>query len=1571
MKKYVNLILLLAFLLPVQFVSAAQTLIQEGGGAGVSLSTNCDQAQYYALGTLCQDSTSGRLYKGTGAAVVEILSGAANGTGDVLGPGSNHSGYVPTWGAQNSKTLTDGLPYGQSGANTLLQTDSSGNLPTISAAGANFQVLGGGNTIIKKLDATASSLGAANAESITSRTTISAGNIIANSTFYGAAVNTASGNITTFSGTNATISRDLSAANLKISGGANIELVNLGTANAMDISAQNAIVTKGLAGANVNATNAYFTNTSSTNATLSRDLSAANIKATTQAIITSASVNNLSASNSVFTTLSVSGATNLLGATNIIEAAAANFYAGKAAVNNFSATNNVSGTLSVSGAANLLGATNIVALAALNMTAPIANFGANNMSTAASNTYVKNLVAANDILAGGSANINNIAAQNGTLQNAVIAGGSASNLVTTSTAYGVSWDGDMNVPTKKDLYDKIQTMAGGFDPTEPGTIGGTTPGAFNGTIADFSAGNLRVDAGGNTTIKMLNVAAENVTSGDYGSANVRDLSATNADLGATNTTALSATNSVVTNDSSSANLGVSDTATVNGLLSTTYSLGGGNLIGDAAGNVNILKLLNVAASNIAMDAAGNVNIAQLLNVAGSNISMDSAGNVKIAKGLAALNLTVSGAGNISDLAATNYSLGGGNVTQDSAGNIKISKGFAAVNQTISGAGNIHDLAAPNYVLGAGNVTQDSAGNVKIVRGLAATNLTISAASNLGEVAASNLVAPIVNFGGGNFMVQADGTVTAPNMAAGNAAQLLGSTWEDMITTTVIGSTNMAAGMNVVDLSAVNIALASGNFAVDSAGNMKVGYIEYVKQTDVPGQVKLFSDEGDETTGAGFWGPKGSVPADFYFGIPNAPPASANSIIVYATMGADNVADPHYEVIGGSAANRIVQLTSAASLGALNGESLAAVNATKLLGQNWDDPGMIGNTTPAGANHTFINASSNIVVERLHVSGAANILGTLYVGGAVNILGAMNAASNVQISGGINAPTFDFAAGNIKTGAGGNLLIAKSLIASIGIGGANGRINDFTSTETAATNGFAGANITLIGGGNVGGAFRVGFIAAPNFNLGDANLTIDGGGNIGIAKTLRISGALNSVAGGNLFMNNVGDFTAARNLTISRALAATNGLFTSVSATNGIVTELAASNGVSAANVIASANVQAGGEVGAAGNIIGGRSINVGAGNQVMDATGNFTFAKDIVVGGALNNVGAGNIKMNNVGDISAARNVAVTRALSAANVIASIFVQSVEVAASNGLAGSNLTISGSGNSLNHTGFFTLSGGNLRTVDASANLYTPRSFQAGGNIIAGGAVNGATVGGVEIAAVNGLAGANLTLNGKSMVQSAGNFSLAAGNFRVVDAAGNIYTPRSFFAGGNVDATGSVTGGSIAASNYNFGAGNLKQLDAAGNIYTPRSFYAAGNVDIGAAANSGSVSTGAINATSAVILGSLAAYVPIEVNGAGNFVLGGSAANKNMLGGMTTYSASGAINLPSAVRGMSGCVYLGASAAANVDPNAGEFIILDGAALNAGYSIKNTAGAGTFICLVAAATNEWTTLGKAGTWATNGQ
>ena len=69
MKRFVLPLLVFLFVLPTSSWSLPPI-------PPVELDANCDQAAYYSLGTFCQDTDDGVLYKGTGAAV-EIVCGPA------------------------------------------------------------------------------------------------------------------------------------------------------------------------------------------------------------------------------------------------------------------------------------------------------------------------------------------------------------------------------------------------------------------------------------------------------------------------------------------------------------------------------------------------------------------------------------------------------------------------------------------------------------------------------------------------------------------------------------------------------------------------------------------------------------------------------------------------------------------------------------------------------------------------------------------------------------------------------------------------------------------------------------------------------------------------------------------------------------------------------------------------------------------------------------------------------------------------------------------------------------------------------------------------------------------------------------------------------------------------------------------------------------------------------------------------------------------------------------------------------------------------------------------------------
>ena len=58
---------------------------------------------------------------------------AGNGTGNVIGPATNHDLYVPQWNGTNSKVLLDGIEVGTT-ASCLVQLDASARLPAVSGA---------------------------------------------------------------------------------------------------------------------------------------------------------------------------------------------------------------------------------------------------------------------------------------------------------------------------------------------------------------------------------------------------------------------------------------------------------------------------------------------------------------------------------------------------------------------------------------------------------------------------------------------------------------------------------------------------------------------------------------------------------------------------------------------------------------------------------------------------------------------------------------------------------------------------------------------------------------------------------------------------------------------------------------------------------------------------------------------------------------------------------------------------------------------------------------------------------------------------------------------------------------------------------------------------------------------------------------------------------------------------------------------------------------------------------------------------------------------------------------------
>lgn len=85
-----------------------------------------------------------------------------------------------------------------------------------------------------------------------------------------------------------------------------------------------------------------------------------------------------------------------------------------------------------------------------------------------------------------------------------------------------------------------------------------------------------------------------------------------------------------------------------------------------------------------------------------------------------------------------------------------------------------------------------------------------------------------------------------------------------------------------------------------------------------------------------------------------------------------------------------------------------------------------------------------------------------------------------------------------------------------------------------------------------------------------------------------------------------------------------------------------------------------------------------------------------------------------------------------------------------------------------------------------------------------------------------------------------------------------------------------------------------------------------------------------------------------------------------GSLNLITSTGTVTLPAAAAGLSTCVYSTTAAAVHVDVQAGDVIVLNGAALSAGDKITSASGAGDFVCLVASGDTNWYTLGRSGVW-----
>jgi len=81
----------------------------------------------------------------------------------------------------------------------------------------------------------------------------------------------------------------------------------------------------------------------------------------------------------------------------------------------------------------------------------------------------------------------------------------------------------------------------------------------------------------------------------------------------------------------------------------------------------------------------------------------------------------------------------------------------------------------------------------------------------------------------------------------------------------------------------------------------------------------------------------------------------------------------------------------------------------------------------------------------------------------------------------------------------------------------------------------------------------------------------------------------------------------------------------------------------------------------------------------------------------------------------------------------------------------------------------------------------------------------------------------------------------------------------------------------------------------------------------------------------------------------------------------YGATGEIDLPAAVAGMSIIIYNTGAFTITIDPNSTDVIVRDGTAQSGGVSITLSSGAGNYVTLICDVANHWVTLGYKGTLA----
>ena len=100
------------------------------GTNGVSISSAAVNATGYLNMTLSNSSVLGPWNVSGPVGPTGPTGPGGNGSGDVLGPTTNHDLYVPQWNGSNTKRLYDGIAVG-TGANDLVQLNATACLPAI------------------------------------------------------------------------------------------------------------------------------------------------------------------------------------------------------------------------------------------------------------------------------------------------------------------------------------------------------------------------------------------------------------------------------------------------------------------------------------------------------------------------------------------------------------------------------------------------------------------------------------------------------------------------------------------------------------------------------------------------------------------------------------------------------------------------------------------------------------------------------------------------------------------------------------------------------------------------------------------------------------------------------------------------------------------------------------------------------------------------------------------------------------------------------------------------------------------------------------------------------------------------------------------------------------------------------------------------------------------------------------------------------------------------------------------------------------------------------------------------